>query len=331
MIMDLEKIIDNFNNNEYDITSYFGGYKTFFNFLNKRGLISKVDIYNPEYQNHYLMWLHDEDFKQFNKFVVNILSDLVMDEDGKIYLDIADRSELSELFCTRGRNTLSISQVANLLRGDSEYWFDYSTNDIYRDVISELNPKNMKILEQHIVDSLKNVEVEPKTELLRELSKEQGSADLVKIDSSIISDIIDDEDTINYLLENYLDELNGNLNSLHSQAYTTAYEDQMHSAVMNELQEYFDGYGEFYSRPHSFKKNTMTERFRIPVASNFNDIIMDYLDQGKNSLSRGSLEYFGSYISLVQDSQDCLSVYPDDYPDSSKVDTLVNELFTDYI
>lgn len=329
--MDLEKIIDNFNNNEYDITSYFGGYKTFFNFLNKRGLISKVDIYNPEYQNHYLMWLHDEDFKQFNKFVVNILSDLVMDEDGKIYLDIADRSELSELFCTRGRNTLSIAQVANLLRGDSEYWFDYSTNDIYRDVISELNPKNMKILEQHIVDSLKNVEVEPKTELLRELSKEQGSADLVKIDSSIISDIIDDEDTINYLLENYLDELNGNLNSLHSQAYTTAYEDQMHSAVMNELQEYFDGYGEFYSRPHSFKKNTMTERFRIPVASNFNDIIMDYLDQGKNSLSRGSLEYFGSYISLVQDSQDCLSVYPDDYPDSSKVDTLVNELFTDYI
>jgi len=331
MIMDLEKIIDNFNNNEYDITSYFGGYKTFFNFLNKRGLISKVDIYNPEYQNHYLMWLHDEDFKQFNKFVVNILSDLVMDEDGKIYLDIADRSELSELFCTRGRNTLSIAQVANLLRGDSEYWFDYSTNDIYRDVISELNPKNMKILEQHIVDSLNNVEVEPKTELLRELSKEQGSADLVKIDSSIISDIIDDEDTINYLLENYLDELNGNLNSLHSQAYTTAYEDQMHSAVMNELQEYFDGYGEFYSRPHSFKKNTMTERFRIPVASNFNDIIMDYLDQGKNSLSRGSLEYFGSYISLVQDSQDCLSVYPDDYPDSSKVDTLVNELFTDYI
>jgi hypothetical protein len=331
MIMDLEKIIDNFNNNEYDITSYFGGYKTFFNFLNKRGLISKVDIYNPEYQNHYLMWLHDEDFKQFNKFVVDILSDLVMDEDGKIYLDIADRSELSELFCTRGRNTLSIAQVANLLRGDSEYWFDYSTNDIYRDVISELNPKNMKILEQHIVDSLKNVEVEPKTELLRELSKEQGSADLVNIDSSIISDIIDDEDTINYLLENYLDELNGNLNSLHSQAYTTAYEDQMHSAVMNELQEYFDGYGEFYSRPHSFKKNTMTERFRIPVASNFNDIIMDYLDQGKNSLSRGSLEYFGSYISLVQDSQDCLSVYPDDYPDSSKVDTLVNELFTDYI
>jgi hypothetical protein len=331
MIMDLEKIIDNFNNNEYDITSYFGGYKTFFNFLNKRGLISKVDIYNPEYQNHYLMWLHDEDFKQFNKFVVDILSDLVMDEDGKIYLDIADRSELSELFCTRGRNTLSIAQVANLLRGDSEYWFDYSTNDIYRDVISELNPKNMKILEQHIVDSLKNVEVEPKTELLRELSKEQGSADLVKIDSSIISDIIDDEDTINYLLENYLDELNGNLNSLHSQAYTTAYEDQMHSAVMNELQEYFDGYGEFYSRPHSFKKNTMTERFRIPVASNFNDIIMDYLDQGKNSLSRGSLEYFGSYISLVQYSQDCLSVYPDDYPDSSKVDTLVNELFTDYI
>ena len=329
--MDLEKIIDNFNNNEYDITSYFGGYKTFFNFLNKRGLISKVDIYNPEYQNHYLMWLHDEDFKQFNKFVVNILSDLVMDEDGKIYLDIADRSELSELFCTRGKNTLSIAQVANLLRGDSEYWFDYSTNDIYRDVISELNPKNMKILEQHIVDSLKNVEVEPKTELLRELSKEQGSADLVKINSSIISDIIDDEDTINYLLENYLDELNGNLNSLHSQAYTIAYEDQMHSAVMNELQEYFDGYGEFYSRPHSFKKNTMTERFRIPVASNFNDIIMDYLDQGKNSLSRGSLEYFGSYISLVQDSQDCLSVYPDDYPDSSKVDTLVNELFTDYI
>jgi hypothetical protein len=83
MIMDLEKIIDNFNNNEYDITSYFGGYKTFFNFLNKRGLISKVDIYNPEYQNHYLMWLHDEDYKQFNKFVVDILSDLVMTKTEK--------------------------------------------------------------------------------------------------------------------------------------------------------------------------------------------------------------------------------------------------------
>jgi hypothetical protein len=45
----------------------------------------------------------------------------------------------------------------------------------------------------------------------------------------------------------------------------------------------------------------------------------------------GTLEYWGSYLSMLKDSVSCLSFRVPDYPDSREVDKNINEYFGDYL
>ena len=47
--------------------------------------------------------------------------------------------------------------------------------------------------------------------------------------------------------------------------------------------------------------------------------------------SSGTIEYWGSYISLLADMVHCLSVRVPDYPDSREIDKNINMYFKDYI
>ena len=331
--MDFQEIIDDFNNGEFDAELFFGDWDTFFRVLDKRGLISQIDLENTEVQNSLLIWLHGRDRKRFHEFVVDKLSDVDMDENGVIYLDLDDRSELSNFFCDRSRNGISMDSVKEILSGEDHTFFDYDTTDsVYRDVIEGLNPKNMKHLREYVVENLRGQKIETETIELEDIAREQGHPEYVIVDNPITAQtIIDDKDSMNYLLDNNLEDLKGQLEIIHSSAYNQAYESELYKSIFNELQEYINGNGEYYSKPHRFKKDTMTQRFRVPVASNFEEIIMDYLISNKNRGSRGLLEYWGDYIPMVQDEQDCLTVHSPEYADYRQVEDNINEIFTDYI
>ena len=331
--MDFQKIIDDFNDGEFDAELFFGDWNTFFTVLDKRGLISQIDIENTEVQNSLLIWLYGRDRKRFHEFVIDKLSDVDMDENGTIYLDLDDRSELSNFFCERSRNGLSKDSVTEILSGENDTFFDFDTTDnVYRNVIEELNPKNMKHLREYVVENLKGQKIETETIELQDIAKEQGHPEYVTVDNPMTAQtIIDDEESMNYLLDTYLEDLNDQLKSIHNNAYSQAYESELFGKIFSELQEYINGNGEYYSKPHRFKKDTMTQRFRVPVASNFDEIILDYLISNKNRGSRGLLEYWGDYIPMVQDEQDCLTAHYPDYPDFSEVKNNINEIFTDYI
>lgn len=331
--MDFQEIIDDFNNGEFDAELFFGDWNTFFTVLDKRGLISQIDLENTEVQNSLLIWLHGRDRKRFHEFVVDKLSDVDMDENGVIYLDLDDRSELSNFFCESSRNGLSKGYVEDILSGESDlYHYDNTTDSVYRDVIEGLNPKNMKHLREYVAENLKGQKIETGTIELEDIAREQGHPEYVTVDNPMTAQtIIDDKDSMKYLLETYLEELNDQLMSIHSNAYNQAYESETYENIFSELQEYINGNGEFYSRPHRFKKDTVTQRFRVPVASNFDEIILDYLISNKNRGSRGLLEYWGDYMPIVQDEQNCLTVHPPEYADYRQVEENINEIFTDYI
>ena len=331
--MDFQKIINDFNDGEFDAELFFGDWNTFFTVLDKRGLISQIDIENTEVQNSLLIWLYGRDRKRFHEFVVDQLSDVDIDENGTIYLDLDDRSELSNFFCEGSRNGLSKGYVEDILSGENDlYLFDNTTDSVYRDVIEGLNPKNMKHLREYIVENLKGQKIETGTIELEDIAREQGHPEYVTINDSITAQtIIDDKESMNHLLDTYLEDLKSELESIHRNAYNQAYESETYENIFSELQEYINGNGEFYSRPHRFKKDTVTQRFRVPVASNFDEIILDYLISNKNRGSRGLLEYWGDYIPIVQDEQDCLTVYPPEYADNRQVEDNINEIFTDYI
>jgi hypothetical protein len=301
--------------------------------LDKRGLISQIDIENTEVQNSLLIWLHGRDRKRFHEFVIDKLSDVDMDENGTIYLDLDDRSELSNFFCEGSRNGLSKGYVEDILSGENDlYLYDNTTDSVYRDVIEGLNPKNMKHLREYIVENLKGQKIETGTIELEDIAREQGHPEYVTINDSITAQtIIDDKESMNHLLDTYLEDLKSELESIHRNAYNQAYESETYENIFSELQEYINGNGEYYSQPHRFKKDTTTQRFRVPVASNFDEIILDYLISNKNRGSRGLLEYWGDYIPIVQDEQDCLTVHPPEYADNRQVEDNINEIFTDYI
>jgi hypothetical protein len=331
--MDFQKIINDFNDGEFDAELFFGDWNTFFTVLDKRGLISQIDIENTEVQNSLLIWLYGRDRKRFHEFVVNQLSDVDIDENGTIYLDLDDRSELSNFFCEGSRNGLSKGYVEDILSGENDlYLYDNTTDSVYRDVIERLDPKNMKHLREYIVENLKGQKIETGTIELEDIAREQGHPEYVTINDSITAQtIIDDKESMNHLLDTYLEDLKSELESIHRNAYNQAYESETYENIFSELQEYINGNGEYYSQPHRFKKDTMTQRFRVPVASNFDEIILDYLISNKNRGSRGLLEYWGDYIPIVQDEQDCLTVHPPEYADNRQVEDNINEIFTDYI
>jgi hypothetical protein len=329
--MGFEDIIDQFHAGEFDPELYFGDYDTFFSILEKRKLMDRLDIEDSDIQNHLLLWLHKKNPSKFYQFVLDKLTDLEMDEDGRVFLDLSDLSDLLELFCDSPRNGLSRDMVEGILNGDFDNWFEGTTNSVYDDVISELNPKNYKILVDYIVKALQNTQISAETEVLYEIANEQGHPEYVTVDSSLVETILDDKETMNYLLNKELEDLDDSLSSIHRNAYSSAYNNDVIDSIWNELQEYVEGKGQFYSRPHTFKKNTVIQRFTIPVASNFYEIIDDYLRDNVNNGSRGLLEYYGSYLSLLADNFDCLKVSTPDYPNYSKVSDDINEIFTDYL
>jgi hypothetical protein len=331
--MDINDIIEKFNNNDLDVEKYFNSYQTFFNLLNKRGLMDEIDpknAYDGEvWENEYLIWLHDNDKKSFYKWIEMLLNDVVIEND-KAYLEITDRGDLSSLFCS-GRNDISRDSIESILSGDG-YYEPYSdtTDDVYRDVIEELTPENDKRLQEYIVNDLIGEQISPETSELELIASEQGHPDYVEVNMENVKRIIDDEETMKELLNNQLSDLKSSLYSIHLSAYNSAYESQIWNNIWNELETYFEGQGEFSMKPHPYKKNTEIEYFKVPIRD-FDRDIYDYLYNNKGYGNSGTLGYLGNYIGLMSEDRECLSVHPSDYPDSREVDKNINSFFRDYI
>ena len=331
--MDFNDLVEKFNNGDLDVKQYFNDYETFFNILKKRGLMSEIDPNNAtdgeEWQNEYLIWLYHNDKESFTKWVLSLVNDVVY-KDGVYYLDVDDRSELSKLFCDRGRNDISRDTIESILSGESD-WEPYwdTTDNVYRDVVEELNDDNLKRLKEYIVENLEGLWIEPETDILSEIAEEQGNPQ-ARITYDNVDKVVNSEETMDYLFENELQDLKSELYSVHSNSYNAAYENEVWKSVMSEIGTYFMGNGEFVMRPHRYKKDTQVQNFVIPIA-NFESDIVGFLEDGKGYGNTGTLEYWGSYLGMMEDWANCLSVHSPDYPDFREVDKNINEMFRDYI
>lgn len=333
-VMDIDDIIERFNNNNFDVEKYFNDYETFFNMLKKRGRMGDIDPNNAsdggDWQNEYLLWLYDNDRENYYKWIQTLLNDVVI-ENGKSYLELSDRGDLARLFCKNDRNGLDRDTIESVLNGDND-WEPYwdTTDNVYRDVIEELTPENDKRLCEYIVDTLKGQQISAETEELELIATEQGHPEYVEVDAENIKRIVDDEESMKELLDGPLDHLRSELYSIHSSSYNSAYEDEIYRSIWNELQEYVLGPGEWITKPHPYKKNTEIQYNKLPLTA-FEEDINNYLYNNKGYGNSGTLEYHGSFIAIMAEDRDCLSVHAPDYPDSRKVDKNINMYFKDYI
>jgi len=177
---------------------------------------------------------------------------------------------------------------------------------------------------------LKGQQISAETDELQLIATEQGHPEYVEINLENVKRIIDDEETMKELLNNQLSDLKSELYSIHSSAYNSAYESEVWDEIWSELETYFEGNGEWITKPHPYKKNTEIQYFKIPIR-NFETDVNDYLYNNKGYGNSGTLEYHGSYLEIMREDRDCLSAQPPDYPDSRRVDKNINEYFKEYI
>jgi hypothetical protein len=332
--MDIDDIIERFNNNNFEVERYFNDYETFFNMLKKRGRMGDIDPNNADnggdWQNEYLLWLYDNDKKNYYKWIQTLLNDVVI-ENGKAYLELSDRGDLARLFCKNDRNGLDRDTIESVLNGDND-WEPYwdTTDNVYRDVIEELTPENDKRLCEYIVDTLKGQQISAETEELELIATEQGHPEYVEVNSENVKRIVDDEESMKELLNGPLDHLKSELYSIHSSSYNSAYENDVYRSIWYELQDYVVGPGEWITKPHPYKKNTEIQYNKLPLTA-FEEDINNYLHNNKGYGNSGTLEYHGSFISIMAEDRDCLTVRVPDYPDSRTVDKNINMYFKEYI
>jgi hypothetical protein len=330
-----DDMVEKLNNNDLDVQKYFNDYGTFFSILKKRGLMGEVDPKNASggehWQNEYLLWLYENDKENYYKWVPTLLDDVII-ENGIAYLEITDRSDLAKLFCYGNRYELSRDTIENILSGDGDVFEPYwdTTQDVYRDVIEELTPENDKRLGEYIVNMLKGQQISADTDELELIASEQGHPEYVEVDMENVKRIIDDEETMKELLDEQLSDLKSELYSIHSSAYNSAYEEEVWAEIWSELGTYFEGDGEWISKPHPYKKNTEIQYFKIPI-KDFDAQVNDYLFNNKGYGNTGTLEFHGSFIEIMKEDRDCLGAQSPDYPDSRKVDKNINTYFKEYI
>ena len=329
-----DEIVEMFNNDEFEVEKYFNDYQTFFNVLNKRGLMGEIDPKNASngvvWQNEYLLWSYENNKEEYYKWVADFLSDVEF-ENGKAYLEISDRSDLAKLFCDGHRYDLSRDTIESILSGEDFYEPYYDTTDnVYRDVIEELTPENDRRLQEYVVDMLKGEQIPAETDELELIASEQGHPEFVEVDIENVKRIIDNEETMKELLGDQLSDLKGELYSIHSSAYNSAMESELYDEVWSELETYFEGHGEWINKPHPYKKDTQIQYFKVPIRD-FESMVNDYLFNNKGYGNSGTLEYHGSFIDIMAEDRDCLSVQSPDYPDHRKVDKNINEYFGEYL
>ena len=330
-----DDMVEKFNNNDLDVQKYFNDYGTFFSILKKRGLMGEVDPKNAsgseDWQNEYLLWLYENDKENYYKWIPSLLDDVIF-ENGIAYLEISDRGDLAKLFCDGNRYDLSRDTIETILSGDGDAYEPYwdTTQDVYSDVIEELTPDNDKRLGEYIVNVLKGQQISADTDELQLIASEQGHPEYVEVSMENVKRIIDDKESMNQLLQDELADLKSELYSIHSSAYNSAYEESVWAEIWSELETYFEGDGEWISKPHPYKKNTEIQYFKIPI-KDFDAQVNDYLFNSKGYGNSGTLEYHGGFIEIMKEDRDCLSAQAPDYPDSRKVDKNINEFLKEYI
>jgi len=338
IIMNLEKLkelVGRFNDGEWDefAPHFNNNLELFLNILSKHGLMEMIDPLNQELQDQQNLIFYELmslDPKKWTHFIAErVINNDITIRDGKYYLHLKDREDLSDLFYHGSRDSTR-DLVSNMFKED--WWEPYwdTTDDVYRDVIEELTPENLELVKNKMFSEIDGVVVSIDTDLLEELS---NGDDTIVVTKENFRQMFDDEDTCKFLLKNYADDTRQELYSVHNNAYNTAFTDEFYESVWNELNTFFWGKPIGHSEPI---KGTDKKRYweEIEIRDLQGDIDK-FLDAYKSDSYHYTLEYNGSYMGMLKEGMDSgvwewLDFRIPDYPDSRKVDEYINSGIQDY-
>jgi len=307
-----------------------------FNYLGDNGFLENVSHTNldEEQKNYYLLWLIEKDVNAGLKFICDyIFSDVEIRSDG-YWLGLSGREELAEFFRSYSREVSPQDLATKVFSEDGlDHYYDNTTDDVYRDVIEVLDDRNTEILKRYIIKHIGNQDLNIEgysSDFFRELMESQGREDFFQITDNDVKSLIDDLEAMNELLDGDLYDLKGELYSIHSNAYNSAYDSELYEDVMNGLNEYFS------SPIDEVQKQIGKKTKYIPYIKirNFYNDVMIFLNDYKGYTD--TLEYLGGYTEMMKQlfndgTYDPIDFRIPDYPDYRKVEESINDYFGDYI
>ena len=363
--MNIEDLVDSFNGDKYDedIQPYFNDILNFLKYANKNGFIDDLlldNIPNDEFEE-VLPYLEElgkvgdldydsvrSDFKNIlllhqlennpqetlNYVMKNLVTDVHF-MNGGYYLYIRDRDEPAKLF----RDGTTRSYAEAVLGEDAWEPFYDTVNNVYDDVIDDLNEKNINNLSEYIIKRIGGQELSTDDyddDLFHTFSNEQGTDGTFQITVENVMRLINNKTAMIEMLNVELDELKWELNSLHTNSYNTAYESEIYDNVWGELSRYFV--------PSSWETVT-TERYdgkkvyhEYIKIHDFQQVIYDFIYTNKTyaQYNDGVLEYYGQYVGVIKAMMEdggysWLDFRTPDYPDWTLTKKYINDSFNDYI
>jgi hypothetical protein len=277
-----------------------------------------------------MLYFYEHHKDKFYHYCNLWLSDIEF-ENGKIYCVRSDADDFAVLFCTGGRNDVDREFIASLLKGEADFdwWGDYDDINVYDYVIEELDDKNLEHLKKRFVQELSGKEVSSETELLETIGNEQGHDGYVTIDSTNINRIFDDEDTVNYLLDDELDsDIKSDLSRIYGYSSNASLESEYYDEVWSKLtSDHFKGNPEWITRKHNVATNKNVHVIRLEI-SDFDRVITDFLGDNKGYTGSSLLGYHGSFLEVLREFTECLNPRFPEY--AYNPEKYINDYFSDY-
>jgi hypothetical protein len=265
--------------------------------------------------------------------------------DGKYYVDLEDSGELAQFFSS-GRNDISEDRIAEILNGDYDgYFYDDLTNDVFKDVYEELEPKYQEEIRGYIKEDLLrigNLSIEHLTpELIEDLAREQGDESNLKLNEEIITQLLQDSDCVEYFIMNLGLEIRNELYSLYSNCYGSVYSNELYDSLIGQLVgEVIDNKKseEYKYKKYNNSRTGYTDRYgvRYEVTKTAHYNIKLWLESNVNNQYE-NLNYFRGYLDLLKNLFDngdltwLSSGRVPDYPDLGDVKKCLNIEFNSYL
>ncbi len=366
--MNSEQLVTEFNDGEFNsnLKPFFGSVINFLKYAVKHNFIDDLllenipsdefkesleyfdsigKVVNMDYdeidedlRNTLLLYQLEKDPTKTLNFICNNLVTDVVPMNGGFYLSVKDREELANLFESGRRDSGPYEYAKSVLGEDSWEPFWDTTDDVYRDVIQDLDDKNKSILAEYIIKHIGGQEFsldEYNDGLFGDFSDEQGTEGTFQITTDNVMVLIDDEGAMKEMLRGELGDLKSNLYNIHNNAYNSAYETEIYDDIWNELSTYFE--------PKSWETEVKTRYDGVKIyqeylkINDFSQVIYDFLvDNRHHTYNESFLEYWSGLIGVITSLMDSgeydwLSFRVSDYADWGLTKKNVNEFFPDYI
>jgi NurA-like 5'-3' nuclease len=190
-----------------------------------------------------------------------------------------------------------------------------------------LTPENLQLLFEAIIREQKIITAD--TELLEEIAEEQDNNGILELNSENLSRIFMDEDSAKSVLnqlEEQGSEIKSNLYFIHESSYNDAYHSEVYDNVMGALEDYFGSKPEYVYPTEKGKKSYVKMKLN---KINFFDYLKDYIYENRK-YPQTNFDYFGSYLYLISNEDECLKAFAPDYADWSKTKKNINSFFPGY-